>query len=647
MKTKRFDGLREQVRGWAVTALTVVCGLQLLRMLFASLVGYLRDAQGVDALSLAPIALGIFAVSFLAALLRRVAGPRPAMWITAGGVGLVRLIEQISTSPALDLVLSAAGVALFLLFIPNGLAVARAQGGGTRRWGFAFLLGMAADSGIHVAAGTLDLSWRPGAIPLVLVALVVAGLLVALRATGREIVPEAAGDGSWGRCLPLLVLGPWLFLQLLVFQNTARVAALTGWETAAAGTLVVLGNALGLAVAAWATLPGRSRASLTILGGLLLVGSLLSPEPQGMLAALLLLAGQVLSLSLVMVVFRGLGQGDTRSGLVRTTVASGGGQILFVLITFLYYVTYDIPLGFRAQVLLPVAALLVGLVGLGAAVASRGLSGQKREPTDYRPALAALLLLGGPLFLALTWHSPTGVQPDPANGAVRVMDYNLHNGFNTAGRLDLEALAEVIEASEADVVGLQEISRGWLVWGSVDMLAWLSQRLDMSYVSGPTSDAQWGNAILSRFPILGAETYRLPPERLLIRRGYIAAQIDVGRGNLTVIDTHFHHVEEEPEIRDVQAAALTEGWDGSPATVIVGDLNAPPDSVAMGILSGMGLVNVAAEMSSGPVLTYPADNPTSQIDYIWASPDLQFADAEVLQTTASDHRPVVATILLP
>jgi len=56
MKTKRSDGLREQVRGWAVTSLTVVFGLQLLRMLFAGLVGYLRDAQGVDALSLAPIA---------------------------------------------------------------------------------------------------------------------------------------------------------------------------------------------------------------------------------------------------------------------------------------------------------------------------------------------------------------------------------------------------------------------------------------------------------------------------------------------------------------------------------------------------------------------------------------------------------------
>jgi len=49
----------------------VLCGLQLALMLFSSLVAYLRDAQGVEALSLAPIALGMFAASFLAAVMRR------------------------------------------------------------------------------------------------------------------------------------------------------------------------------------------------------------------------------------------------------------------------------------------------------------------------------------------------------------------------------------------------------------------------------------------------------------------------------------------------------------------------------------------------------------------------------------------------
>ncbi|MCK4472787.1 MAG: endonuclease/exonuclease/phosphatase family protein, partial [Anaerolineae bacterium] len=433
-------------------------------------------------------------------------------------------------------------------------------------------------------------------------------------------------------------------LQFLVYQNVARVSALTGWETPAAGTLVVLGNALGLAVAAWVVCSHLMTSGTAIAGGLLLIGSLAYAEPTGITGALLLFAGQVVSLILAMMLFAGLGRDAARAGLARTTVANGVGQILFALLTFLYYVTYDIALGFRAQVLLPLAALLVGI---GALIASRGQSGQGKASVNYQPAIAGLLLLVSPLALALTWSRPQAIRPDPANTSIRVMDYNVHNGFNTAGRLDLEALAKVVEESGADVVGLQEISRGWLIWGGVDMLTWLSQRLDMPYVSGPTSDAQWGNAILSRYPIVSAEAFPLPPDDLLIRRGYIVAEIDVGAGTLTLIDTHFTHRGRNYAIRELQASALVSAWNGASSTIIVGDMNATPDSDAMQTLSGAGLINIAAEIGTPPIRTSPADDPSRQIDYIWASPDLGFEDLEIVQTTASDHLPVVATISLP
>jgi endonuclease/exonuclease/phosphatase family metal-dependent hydrolase len=43
---------------------------------------------------------------------------------------------------------------------------------------------------------------------------------------------------------------------------------------------------------------------------------------------------------------------------------------------------------------------------------------------------------------------------------VRVLTYNLHFGFDVRGWSDLEAAARAIEATGADVVGLQEVSRG-------------------------------------------------------------------------------------------------------------------------------------------------------------------------------------------
>ena len=113
-------------------------------------------------------------------------------------------------------------------------STAKARGAdGITQFGFAFLLGVAADTAVHVGARTLDLSWQPGIIPIAIVVLLAGGLFAALRVRASETDPQAASDGSWGRGLALVALGPWLFLQLQAYQNVARVSALTGWETPA------------------------------------------------------------------------------------------------------------------------------------------------------------------------------------------------------------------------------------------------------------------------------------------------------------------------------------------------------------------------------------------------------------------------------
>ena len=94
------------------------------------------------------------------------------------------------------------------------------------------------------------------------------------------------------------------------------------------------------------------------------------------------------------------------------------------------------------------------------------------------------------------------------------------------------------------------------------MMQWLSQRLNMPYVFGPTEGLQWGNAILSRYPIVSVETAPLPPDSLRFRRGYIQAEIDAGRGNVQIINTHLHHIEEDSQIRQQQVPVLLEAWGG-------------------------------------------------------------------------------------
>jgi endonuclease/exonuclease/phosphatase family metal-dependent hydrolase len=177
------------------------------------------------------------------------------------------------------------------------------------------------------------------------------------------------------------------------------------------------------------------------------------------------------------------------------------------------------------------------------------------------------------------------------------------------------------------------------------MLTWLSQRLDMPYVSGPTTDPFWGNAILSRYPITEYQSYELPPADLVIKRGFISASIDLGGGDtLRVIATHFHHVDGDSDIRQLQSAALIDFWNGISRTVILGDFNAEPIDPEIQIIKQANLVDIAAFIEPPPVYTFHSDNPSQRIDYIWLSPDLKASEVRVILNTASDHLPVIAII---
>jgi endonuclease/exonuclease/phosphatase family metal-dependent hydrolase len=637
-----MKGDKNQHRLWylGLTGLAVVFGLQFIRVLLPTLVYYLRDALGYSSLSLAPIAVGLFGLAFLAGLLQRYLGLRWALVVAAGGLALLRVLQQLFQTPAFNLYLSGAGVALFVMLIPLLAGIARARGKGAVVWlGFGLLLGVAADTAVHVAARTLDLAWQQGMIPFLAILLLALLLLLLLRQV-LTVLPDGVRDGRFAHAWPLLIIGPWLFLQLVYFQNVARLAASAGWSLPLAGTWIVLGNVLGTAVAV-AVVNRTERSAIAVVAGLLLIVSLFFFSTTGLAGALLTLIGLAAGAVLLLLVFAGLETAEDRPGLAGLTMANGMGQLLFVLVMFLYYVAYDIPLGFRPVSILPVVGLVVALPVV--------LAASRRQPgwrLNYVPALIALVLLVFPVMLWLTWSEPEASQLVAENRTVRIINYNLHNGFNSEGLLDMEALAHVIEESGADVLLLQEVSRGWVINGSLDMLAWLSQRLEMPYVAGPTEEALWGNALLSRYPLLNASNVPLQPDHLLLRRGYQTAETDVGAERLLVINTHLHHIDAGSAVRQEQVEQILAGWQARSHTLIAGDFNATPEAPEMVMMVEAGLVDAALLFGPVPPYTYSAVNPERRIDYIWITADLDLVDFAVPQTTASDHLPLVVTVTL-
>lgn len=575
------------------------------------------------------LAVIVFAAPFFAGMMQRGLKQR-ALLITGGGVAALRLIEQLNPSPALDVALTSIGTALFLLFIPIGYEWLRARDL-DRHFAPALLLGLSVDTAIKGAFGTVDLSWLPGVLPLIVVS--VPAAIQAWLLIGLSMRP-AESDEPIGVSWPLMAVGPFLFLQAQLFQNIGHVTVVTGWSQPLAFELIVLGNALGLVLAAgiYGRLPRRAWTWTLVVGLIIVVVSLpLVGDPLAPLEVLVGQAAAAVGLAIV---------GGVR-GRRRPSIVIGAGLALTFLLLLGYYIgqVFRLPLPFWSFQPIAAAMMLVAMV----LAVRQGDEPTARERLDWTSALIGLGLMILPVIALLTWREPS---PVTGQWPLRVMSYNLHSAFDVTGKLDLEAVARTIEFEQPDVVALQEVSRGWVLSGSVDMLTWLSQRLDMPFVWGPTADPLWGNAILSRYPVIDVKYFGMPNNDVVRpTRGYLMVTIQAGDDPLRVIATHLHHVEADGALRVPQVQAILDTWAGQPATVIAGDLNATPDAPEMALMIDAGLRDAFLQSEAGgDGFTYASNRPYQRIDYIYLSPDLIVRGFHVNDSTASDHKGIAATI---
>lgn len=276
---------------------------------------------------------------------------------------------------------------------------------------------------------------------------------------------------------------------------------------------------------------------------------------------------------------------------------------------------------------------------------------------------AALLVTAGVLGA-----TPAAAAPDRGpdrSTDLRVMAFNIHHGADGDDVLDLERTAAVIEASGAEVIGLQEVDNAWSSRSDFeDQTARLAELLDMHYVYGANLDlarsdggagnSQYGNAILSEYPIIDAENHLLTSieytERPTEQRGLLEAVINVKGHHVGFYSTHLDH--QRAEQRELQAREIMQitGESQRPA-VVVGDLNAEPDAPE---LQGLfeAFTDTFAALGQDDAYTFapdgaPVEDASLRIDYVLVSEDVRPQAAHVVRTSASDHLPIVADLRIP
>jgi endonuclease/exonuclease/phosphatase family metal-dependent hydrolase len=125
----------------------------------------------------------------------------------------------------------------------------------------------------------------------------------------------------------------------------------------------------------------------------------------------------------------------------------------------------------------------------------------------------------------------------------RLMTYNVHHCRGTDGLHLPHRIAEVIADIKPDIVALQELDVDRPRTGHIDQPRLIADYLKMDFQFFPCfqiEEEQYGNAVLSHFPMKLIKAHSLPTLRWrrCESRGALSVEIETSQGPFQLITTH-------------------------------------------------------------------------------------------------------------
>ena len=282
---------------------------------------------------------------------------------------------------------------------------------------------------------------------------------------------------------------------------------------------------------------------------------------------------------------------------------------------------------------------------------------------------------------------------------MKIVTYNIQYSLGKDGAHDIKRVVDAV--CDADIIALQEVTRHMAFVPDFDQPRRIAELLpEYFWVYGPPVDLaaglqdnkpirdnrrlQFGNMVLSKWPILSSRLLLLPRTRTYDKHnqqcGALEAIVDVPGGPLRVYCVHLNHLNGQERLAQLDYLMpfmMDVRLDGATITgsewntlheipipddyVMLGDHNLPPDSPEYLRIVGQPDYFYGAQISArhlvdtwvqaghprdDGVTWYDGDNdwaPGERIDYVFVSPALAggvkraWVDAEA---SGSDHQPV-------
>ncbi|WP_176466299.1 endonuclease/exonuclease/phosphatase family protein [Aliifodinibius salipaludis] len=245
-----------------------------------------------------------------------------------------------------------------------------------------------------------------------------------------------------------------------------------------------------------------------------------------------------------------------------------------------------------------------------------------------------------------------------AQDTLKVITYNIFNAQHpdNRGESTLADIADFISDEGPDFVALQEVDsathrlatlNGGRYFSLADSLA---ERTGMHANFGKALDFDgggYGIAILSRKP-MSTQKVTLPNPKGGEPRVLLTANFDTDSGKkLILATTHFDHQHKENRQQQVDAVNELLLQKNKPPVILAGDFNFEPDLEAYQIMQKYW-VDTAIEGAGAPAFTYPTNDPSRRIDYVFVTPSQRWEilSQEPPKLPYSDHLPVVTRLVL-
>ncbi len=261
-----------------------------------------------------------------------------------------------------------------------------------------------------------------------------------------------------------------------------------------------------------------------------------------------------------------------------------------------------------------------------------------------------LMSIGVLVLLVITCCSGSGEDPKPAQkNRITLLTYNIRHGapYNS-DVINLNNIAAVIKQSKAEVIALQEVdvntTRSSNIEDQIDQAKKLAELLDMEYYFSKSIDykgGEYGNAILSKYPLTNKRRFELPMPVPQEQRSVALATVTLPNGKTFEFGaTHFDVAANRMD----QAQFLNEmSRTLNKPLFIGGDYNADPSAPEM--------IELKKEFNlscMGPCpFTIPVNKPTKAIDFVafntLAKQTFTLVSGIAMSGQyASDHLPVIA-----